>query len=168
MVDANGASPVVNAKNSNVSFSLSLDSIAEIDSNNVGLTNYSLQTGNITMYSIYFLATILFILIYASFQYHKLELFNQREEWSQYPKIWAANLSYIDRLKAVLISFLSVQSTTNFTFANQTFTLQPQSIKLTIEVFNWPFQNVKNKVEISMRVDHDVAVCFSMPKIFRN
>jgi hypothetical protein len=43
---------------------------------------------------------------------------------------------------------MAINHAEELTFANQTFTLNPDSLKYTIEVFDWPFLSITNLLEI--------------------
>jgi len=48
------------------------------------------------------------------------------------------------------ITALLVKTTTNITFAGESFTLAPYTIKLTMRLANWPFVTIFNKLAISI------------------
>lgn len=53
----------------------------------------------------------------------------------------------------MVISFLQIQNLTEFEFANQSFTLQPNSVKVTVEIFSWPFQTIKNQLQLAISIN---------------
>jgi hypothetical protein len=70
-------------------------------------------------------------------------------------------------LQSVVVSFFVPQSPTEVNFANQSFTLQANSIKLTIEVFAWPFGAIKNTLQIVATVDSTASkVCLFLFSFF--
>lgn len=46
------------------------------------------------------------------------------------------------------------------TFAGVNSIVQPHSLKLSVEITNWHFVSIRNKLEIAMAVDVDPQVCF--------
>jgi hypothetical protein len=50
------------------------------------------------------------------------------------------------------------ESAMPITFANQSFTLQPNSIKLIVEIFNWPFVTYKNTLQVLLGVSIQTEV----------
>lgn len=43
-------------------------------------------------------------------------------------------------------------------FGDKNLTLQPHSIKLSIEVVNWPFQSIRNLLRLSLSIDAGVII----------
>eukprot|EP00026_Physarum_polycephalum_P003392 Phypoly_transcript_03403.p1 GENE.Phypoly_transcript_03403~~Phypoly_transcript_03403.p1 ORF type:complete len:406 (+),score=52.10 Phypoly_transcript_03403:1174-2391(+) len=48
--------------------------------------------------------------------------------------------------------FLTQDSSLSVQFGNTTINVQPNSIKLSVEVINWPFKSVKNQLRVSLNV----------------
>ena len=60
----------------------------------------------------------------------------------------------------VMFSFSTFTKAKVITFANQTFTVAPNTLKSTIKIFNWPFTNIKNRLKVwtSLQSDSQFAV----------
>jgi len=52
----------------------------------------------------------------------------------------------------VLVSLSLVNTTTSIPFANQTVTLNPNTLKLTISVSNWTFSSIQNNLQLILNV----------------
>lgn len=44
-------------------------------------------------------------------------------------------------------------------FGENNIVVQPQTLKLSIEVINWPFQSIRNQIELVLEMDS--VVCFN-------
>jgi hypothetical protein len=56
---------------------------------------------------------------------------------------------HFDVNESIVLEFTkAISGAEEITFANQTFTLQPNALKYTVEVYNWPFTSSSNSLEI--------------------
>ncbi len=72
-------------------------------------------------------------------------------------------ISMVNASIASVVTFFVGQRATNWVFANQSFTLPPNSIKLTIEIFDWPFLSIANTLQITLALNSNEEVgnqCF--------
>eukprot|EP00026_Physarum_polycephalum_P002460 Phypoly_transcript_02467.p1 GENE.Phypoly_transcript_02467~~Phypoly_transcript_02467.p1 ORF type:complete len:887 (+),score=102.50 Phypoly_transcript_02467:228-2663(+) len=126
VIGTNSTSPVIELSSSNVKFSISLHEIREISSLGNVVQSFSLRTVNLSA-----------------------QANNTQSDIFQY-KIDFNNSAYM------IITFTSIHTSTPTTFANQSFVLQPNSIKLTMEVYSWPFQVLRNQMQIIFGIDSSI------------
>jgi len=55
----------------------------------------------------------------------------------------------------VVLRFLTTTTSLSVTFANTTRIIQPNSIKVTIEIFNWPFNSLRNHLSVAIALSPD-------------
>eukprot|EP00026_Physarum_polycephalum_P008640 Phypoly_transcript_08733.p1 GENE.Phypoly_transcript_08733~~Phypoly_transcript_08733.p1 ORF type:complete len:484 (+),score=48.43 Phypoly_transcript_08733:176-1453(+) len=116
----------VNISNTAVTFSLSLREVSEIAYDDSVVSSFPLDTTNISTTN-------------------TAQIGSGVTSWN-----YTINLA---NGAAIILKFLeSSSSAYPVTFGNHSLTLQPNSVKLSMEIVNWPFELIKNRLKISMDV----------------
>jgi hypothetical protein len=72
-----------------------------------------------------------------------------------------SKFTFLIKLVSIVLTFTTATNDEEITFANQTFTLQKNTLEYRIEVYNWPFISISNSLEIWASIEA-VTVCCSL------
>lgn len=118
---------VVIAVGEQVYFSVKLKDISEIAPNSSVVSSFTLNTQNLSGVA---------------------EVVNNTKTWSY-------NIELSNAAVIILRFTMTGNTSLPVTFANITRILQPYSIKLSVEIVNWPFTSYKNVLQVSMAIEPD-------------
>ncbi len=161
-INITGNSTGVTVRSNTFTFSLGLKEITEINRENSPVYNYSLQDISNFTSRIFppFSITYYDWLLYRTSRRWHLHIIHKTSERGIYP-FSILGCKYCWLAVAILITFFHSPNYTMWNFANQTFPLHPDEIKLTIEIFGWPFTSVVNKLELAISVEtHEQVYSF--------